>query len=189
MVYATVPVVVFAAAVPFFALPVTVAIAIGVAVVFAGVRLVRGEKLLAALSGVFGVAAAGGIAAWTGSASDFFLIGIVAALAGAVVTLVSLVVRRPLSGVVWNAVHGGGHAWRADRPSLRAHDIATAAVAVVFTVRFVVKEWLYLENATGWLAFAKIATGTPLTVLAALVVVWAFRRSTKRLVKQERVTE
>ncbi|MBB5157347.1 hypothetical protein BJ970_004881 [Saccharopolyspora phatthalungensis] len=38
-----------------------------------------------------------------------------------------------------------------------------------------------LADATGWLAFAKIAMGTPLTALALLVVVWAFRRSTKRL--------
>jgi hypothetical protein len=65
---------------------------------------------------------------------------------------------------------------------LRAHDIATLAAALVFGARFLVKEWLYLTDSTTWLAVAKIAMGTPLTVLGALVVVWAFRRTTKRLV-------
>ena len=99
------------------------------------------------------------------------------------VVLASLLVRRPLTGVIWNAVHGGAYAWREDRPTRRAHDIATLAAATVLCARFVVTEWLYLADATGPLAFAKIAMGTPLTVPAILVVVWAFRRSTKRLVR------
>jgi hypothetical protein len=69
---------------------------------------------------------------------------------------------------------------------LRAHDIATLAAALVFGARFVVKQWLYLADSTTWLAVAKIAMGTPLTVLAALVVVWAFRRTTRRLVTRTR---
>lgn len=185
MVYTTLPVVVFASTVPFAPLPITIGIAVAVALVLAGVRLLRGEKLSAAFGGVFGVAAAGGVAAWTGSANDFFLIGIWASLAGAVVTLASLLARRPITGAAWNALHGGAHRWREDRPSLRAHYIATLAATVVFTARFIVKEGLYLADSTGWLAFAKVAMGTPLTALAAVVVVWAFRRTTKRLLQSQ----
>ncbi|WP_243791832.1 DUF3159 domain-containing protein [Saccharopolyspora gloriosae] len=185
MLYSTLPVVVFAAAIPFAPLPITIGISITVALLIAGVRLWRGEKVMTALSGVFGVAIAGGVAAWTGSATDFFLIGIWTALAGAVVTLGSLLARRPLTGIAWNAMHGGKHDWRADRPSLRAHYIATLTATVMFTVRFVVKEWLYLADSTSWLAIAKVAMGTPLTALFAVVVVWAFRRTTKRLIKNE----
>jgi len=182
MVCSTLPVLVFVVANSFVTLSTTIVIAIAAALALTGFRLLRGERLTAALGGVFGVAAAAGTAAWTGSAKDFFLIGIWAALVGAVVMVGSLLVRRPLTGVVWNAMHGNGHAWRQDGPTRRAHDVATLAAAVVFAARFVVKEWLYLADATGWLAFAKIASGTPLTVLTVLVVVWAFRRSTKRLV-------
>ncbi len=182
MVYTTVPVVAFVTAVPFFPLPTAIGIAVAVALGVTGLRLLRGERLRTAVGGLFGVAAAGGVAAWTGSANDFFLIGIWAALAGAVVMLASLLVRRPLTGVVWNAVHGGKHAWREDRPTLHAHDLATFAATLVFAARFVVKQYLYDNDATGGLAFAKIAMGTPLTVLVLLVGVWAFRRSTKRLI-------
>ena len=78
-------------------------------------------------------------------------------------------------------MHGGGHDWRSDRVVLRAHDLATLAAAVVLGARFVVQQWLYVTEATGGLGIARIAMGTPLTIVAALVVIWAFRRSSKRL--------
>jgi Protein of unknown function (DUF3159) len=180
-VYATVPVVVFVAANAFLSLPMTIAVSIAVGLALTGFRLLRGERFSSAVGGLLGVAAAVGVVAWTGSAKDFFLIGIWAALAGFVLTFGSVMVRRPLTGVIWNLVHGGGHRWRGDKPSLRAHDVATLAAAAVFGARFVVNERLYLADSTTGLAVAKIAMGTPLTVLAALVVVWAFRRTTKRL--------
>ncbi|WP_280463683.1 DUF3159 domain-containing protein [Nocardia carnea] len=183
-VYSTVPVVVFVAANSVLPLAATVGVSVAVAIALTVFRMWRGERFSSAIGGLLGLAAAVGIVLWTGSAKDFFVIGIWAALAGFVVASASLLVRRPLTGVVWNLVHGGKHAWREDKAALRAHDIATAAAALVFGARFVVKEWLYLTDSTTWLAVAKIAMGTPLTVLAALVVVWAFRRTTKRFLPQ-----
>lgn len=180
-VYSTVPVVVFVAANAVVSLPVTIGVSIAVAVVLTAFRLLRGERFASAIGGLLGLAVAVGIVLWTGSAKDFFVVGIWAALAGFVVTFASVLARRPLTGVVWNLLHGNQHPWRADPAVLRAHDIATSAAAVVFGARFVVKEWLYLADSTTWLAVAKIAMGTPLTVLAAVVVIWAFRRSTTRL--------
>ncbi|MBR8741208.1 DUF3159 domain-containing protein [Nocardiopsis sp. MG754419] len=183
MVYSTLPVVLFAMAVPFLPLSMAVGVAVVVALALGVFRLWRGERLATAMGGVIGVAAAGGIAAMTGSANDFFLIGIWVSLAGAVVMLVSLLARRPLTGVIWNAVHGGAHPWREDRPSLFVHDLATFAVTAVFAARFGVRQWLYLADSTTGLAIADTVTGFPLTVVAALVVIWAFRRTTKRLVR------
>jgi hypothetical protein len=110
------------------------------------------------------------------------VLGIWVALAGSVLTFGSVLIRRPLTGLLWNALHGGTHAWRADRVVVRAHDIATLAAAAVLGARFVVQQWLYLADTTGGLAVARVAMGPPLTLLAALVVIWAFRRTTKRLV-------
>src|SRR5690606_41960071 len=48
------------------------------------------------------------------------------------------------------------------------------------------------EDLTGWLAVAKISMGFPLFALALLVIVWAVRRSDKRLaeaIAAERRTE
>ncbi|GAB2661318.1 DUF3159 domain-containing protein [Saccharopolyspora gloriosae] len=183
-VYSTVPVVIFAGANSFLPLPVTIAVAVGSAVLLTIFRMLKGEKFSSAIGGVIGVAVAVGLAAWTGSAKDFFALGIWAALAGFVVTFASLLARRPVTGVIWNLMHGGEHAWREDRRSLRAHDIATLAAALVFGARFAVQQWLYVMDTTGGLAVARVAMGTPLTVLGALVVVWAFRRTSKRLLRK-----
>ncbi|MFD3686438.1 DUF3159 domain-containing protein [Nocardiopsis sp. NPDC058631] len=183
MLYSALPVVVFATVVAFVPLPIAIGVSIAVALALAVFRMWRGEQFMAAIGGVFGVAVAGGVAAWTGSANDFFLIGIWAALVAAVVTLASLVVRRPLTGVIWNAFHGGTHPWRQDKTSLRAHDVATLTVTAVFAARFVASQWFYLTDSTTGLAVADTVTGFPLTALAAVVVIWAFRRSTKSLVQ------
>ncbi|MEV0248842.1 DUF3159 domain-containing protein [Nocardia sp. NPDC050712] len=181
MVYTAIPIVGFVVANALVALPIAIAIALAVAVALTGWRLLRGEPFTAAIGGLTGVAVAAGVAAWTGSAGGFFLIGIWASLAGALALLFSLVIRRPLTGVLWNLLHGGRHAWRRNRPALIGHDIATLTLTLLFAARFVVQRWLYDNEATGWLAFAKIAMGTPLLALALVVVVWAFRRSSEHL--------
>ncbi|WP_436757036.1 DUF3159 domain-containing protein [Streptosporangium sp. V21-05] len=181
VVYTTLPIVAFVAANVLFTLPVAIAVAVGVAALITGWRLLRKEPIRPALSGLLGVAAAAGVAAWTGSAGGFFLIGIWGSLGAALLTGVSVLVRRPLTGFVWNALHGGRHRWRRSRPVLRAHDMATLALTAVFASRFLVQRWLYDAEATGWLAFAKVVMGIPLLALALLVVIWAFRRSTRQL--------
>ncbi|MFF0307599.1 DUF3159 domain-containing protein [Streptosporangium sp. NPDC004379] len=182
-VYSTVPVVVFVTANAFLPLPVAVGIAVATGLALSVFRLSRGERLVSAAGSLLGVALAAGIVVWTGSARDFFVIGIWASLAGFVVTFGSVLARRPLTGVIWNALHGGTWAWRSDRPVCVAHDVATLAAASVFGARFVIQQWLYLADSTGALGIARVAMGTPLTVLAALVVLWAFRRSTRRLIR------
>lgn len=181
------PQIVFAVVSNIASLPVTAGVSLAVAVVFAVIRKTRGEPTSTALGGVFGVAVAAGIAIWTGSASNFFLVGIVASLICFVATAGSLAVRRPATGLLWNALHGGGHPWRQDRPSRIAHDVATSAMALMFGARFVVTQWLYSVDSTSGLAIARVAMGVPLTALTALIAFWAFRRTTHRLVTPRRV--
>ena len=181
LVYSSLPVVVFVLANAFFGLTVAIRSAIGSAVAITVLRLVRKEPLQPAISGFFGVAIAAFIAFRTGSAKGFFLFGIWASLLYCGLFVASIVVRWPLVGVVWHVLNGTGHEWRKDKPSRYGYDIATLAMALIFGARFVVQRWLYQEDYTGWLAFAKIAMGYPLYGLGLLVVVWAVRRSDKRL--------
>ncbi|WP_216217414.1 DUF3159 domain-containing protein [Amycolatopsis aidingensis] len=181
LVYSAVPVVVFVLANALFGLQAGIWSAVGVAVAITVLRVVRKEPVQPAISGLFGVAIAAFIAYRTGSAKGFFLFGIWASVIYGSVLLVSVLVRWPLAGVVWNAINGAGMAWRKDKFSRYGYDIATLAMVAVFAGRFVVQRWLYDENLTGWLAVAKIVMGAPLWGLALLVVVWAVRRSDKRL--------
>jgi hypothetical protein len=180
LVYTSIPVVVFVVVNAVTALMPAIYAALGSAVLIAAVRLVRRERLQPAISGLFGVAIAAFIAYRTGSAKGFFAFGIVLDLLYGGVFLASIAARWPLAGVLWSALNGHGMAWRRDKKARRYYDIATLAWVVIFAARFVVKAWLYTENAVGWLAFAKIAMGWPLAALAALVTVWAVRKADRR---------
>lgn len=182
MIYTAIPVVAFVTANALAALPIAVGVAISIALVITVLRVKRGEPIAQASGGLLGVAVAGGVAAWTGSAGGYFLIGIWLSLAGAALMLASILARRPLTGLLWNTLHDNEYAWRSSRSVVRAHYIATSTFAVLFSARYIVQDWLYDTDATGWLAFARIAMGTPLLALAVLVTVWAFRRSTAQLV-------
>nr|WP_306999402.1 DUF3159 domain-containing protein [Amycolatopsis thermophila] len=181
LIYSSLPIVVFVLANSFFGLTVGIWSAVGSAVAITVLRLVRREPLQPAISGFFGVAIAAFIAYRTGSAKGFFLFGIWASLVYGSVFVLSVLVRWPLAGVIWNFLNGTGTAWRRDKSSRFGYDVATLALAAVFGARFIVQRWLYEADYTGWLAFAKIAMGYPLYALALLVVVWAVRRSDKRL--------
>ncbi len=189
LLYSSLPVVVFVLANAVFGLTVAIWSAVGSAVAIAVVRLVRKEPLQPAISGLFAVGIAAFLAYRTGSAKGFFLFGIWTSLVYFAVLAGSVVVRWPLAGVVWNLLNGSGMAWRKDKASRLGYDIATLALAAVFAARFVVQRWLYDEDLTGWLAFAKIAMGYPLYGLALLVVVWAVRRSDRRLAELAAATE
>lgn len=181
LVYAGVPSVAFAVADAVTGLHIAVAVAVGAGAGIALWRVLRKEPVQPALSGLLGVAIAAFIAYQTGSAKDYFLVGIWSSLVLAVVFFASVVLRRPLVGIIWSALSGRGGRWRADRRSRVGFDVATLALATVFAARFVVQNWLYGQDATGWLAFARIAMGYPLTAAALLVVVWAVRRARRRL--------
>ncbi|MFE6488664.1 DUF3159 domain-containing protein [Streptomyces sp. NPDC057757] len=181
LVYMGLPIVAFVLANSAFGLTYAICIAVGVAVAISVLRLIRKEPLQPALSGLFGVAVASFVAWKTGSAKGFFLTGIWSNIALAAIFLISLLVRRPLAGVVWGALNGSGTAWLQDKPSRRAYDIATLTLTGVFTARAAVWQWLYDDDRTGWLAVARILMGYPLLALAFLTVLWAGRRSAKRL--------
>lgn len=175
LVYSTIPVLVFILVNSLFGLTAAIWSAVGIAVAITVLRLVRKEPLQPAISGFFGVAIAAFIAYRTGSAKGFFLFGIWASLVYGSLFLVSVLVRWPLVGVIWSFLNGHGMVWRADRKAIRAYSIATLTWVAVFGARFIVQRWLYDEDQTGWLAFARLAMGYPLTAVALLVTVWAVR--------------
>lgn len=181
LIYASAPSVVFVVAEAVAGLHAATALAVGAGAGIALLRLLRKESLQPAVSGLVGVAISAFIAYQSGDAKDYFLVGIWGSLAFAVVFFASVLVRWPLVGVMWGAMSGGGQAWRADRSARVGYDVATLALVATFAARFVVQNWLYDLDATGWLAFARIAMGYPLSALALVVVVWAVRRADRRL--------
>jgi hypothetical protein len=189
LIYSSVPVVVFILVNALTSLMPAIWSAVGVAIGITVLRIVRKEALQPAFSGLFGVAIAAFIAYQTGTAKGFFLFGIWTSLVYGSIFLASVLVRWPLVGVIWNFLNGHGMVWREDRKAVRLYAVATLTWVGVFAARFIVQRWLYDEDQTGWLAFARLAMGFPLTALALLVTVWAVRSAGHRVRDLEQDSE
>ncbi|BAD58597.1 DUF3159 domain-containing protein [Nocardia farcinica] len=177
LIYSTVPVVVFVPVNTFAGLTVAIWAALGAAAAILVWRLIRRDPLQPAVSGFIGVGICAFIAWRMGEAKGFFLFGIYTSLVYAGVFLASILVRRPLVGVIWGALNGHGSVWRTDRTLVRLYDLATATWALVFGARYLVQSELYDSDHTGWLAAARIGMGWPLTAVAFAVTIWAVRRA------------
>jgi hypothetical protein len=182
---AAIPLLVFVLVNALTGLRAAVGAAVAAGVVVAGYRLARHQPVQQALTGLVSVAIAAAIAARTGEARGFFLLGIVSAFGYAAVFAVSLLVRRPLVGVLWEyldpAPLPAGQRWYRLRELRRAYDVATLAVLAMFLARAVVQLSLFSENRTGLLAAAKLAMGLPLYLVVVAVVIWVVRRARHRL--------
>ncbi|MFE3143937.1 DUF3159 domain-containing protein [Streptomyces scopuliridis] len=181
LVYSALPVMAFVVANSIEGLTAAIVVAGAVALAITAHRLLRKESVQPAIGGLVGVVIAAGITWYTGSAKDYFLLGIWGSLAGSVLFVLSVLVKWPLAGVIWNTATGKGTVWRADRNSRFYFNLATLTLAVIFGARFVVQRHLYESDEVGSLGVAKIAMGYPLLALGLLVLAWAARASDRRL--------
>ncbi|MGH3822651.1 MAG: DUF3159 domain-containing protein [Pseudonocardiaceae bacterium] len=184
LVASVVPVVVFVTVNPFVGLQPAIWASVGVALAIGVWRLVRREALQPAVSGILGVAVCAFIAYRTGEARGFFLYGIWFSLVAGLALVLSVLVRRPLVGVLWSALSGSGFDWRTNRRVRFGFDVATTVWAVFLLSRFVVQRYLYDLHQTDLLGIARLAMGLPLTVVAALVTIWAIRRGMRGAVEE-----
>jgi Protein of unknown function (DUF3159) len=143
-----------------------IAVSVGVALCLAVLRRLRGQPLRQTAMGVVGIAFAAGLAAVTGDPKKFFLPGILINAAYALVTLVSIAVRRPLIGYVIALLDRGYSHWKDDAGLRRAVTYATAMWTVVFAVRASVQGYLYAQGHVHLLAPVRLLLGLPLFFVA-----------------------
>ena len=145
------------------------ALASGVLVV--GVRLARREPVRQAVSGLLGLAVAVVLAVWTrgGDGTGFFLYGIGVNTVYAAVFAGSVVVRRPLVGVLVAAL-SGDRGWHDDPGRLRAFAVVTLGWTALFVLRAGLQAGL-LSQGVAVVGVVRLVMGLPLTV-AALAASW-----------------
>lgn len=185
LVYTSAPVIVFVPVSSVFGVLAAVGAALCAAAAVLGWQLYRRESARPALSGFAAVAICATIALITGDGKDYFLLGIWKSLFWAVVFTASVLIRRPVTGYLWAWLSGQPNLWRRLRKARYAFDVATVVWALVFSVRFLVQNHLYDSDETGWLGFARIAMGWPLTALAALGTFLAIRAAQRALAESQ----
>jgi hypothetical protein len=167
--------------------------AVGSAALLTVYRLIRRQSVQQSLAGLFGVVIAAVIAARTGQARGYFLLGIWSSFIYAGVFIVSMLARRPVVGLLWEfldptpAQDGAATevAWHRRPALLRAYLIATLLGTAMFAARGIVQLTLFQHNKTGWLAFARVAMGFPLYVLTVAAGFWVVSRTRKQMAQTE----
>jgi Protein of unknown function (DUF3159) len=181
LIYSSLPIVTFVAVSSAAGLRPAIAFALGVATLVLVWRLIRRDSVRPALAGFFGVAICGLVAYVVGESKGYFLLGIWTSLVWAVVSALSVLLRRPLAGYLWSWATGRDRGWREVPRAIRVFDIATLCWTLVFAARFVVQRHLYEADQTGWLGVARIGMGWPLSALAALATYWAIKMAQRSL--------
>jgi len=136
-----------------------------VALIITIVRLRRRQPLGYAFGGLGGVLLAILIARWLGRAEGYFLPGIVTGGVSVVVSVVSVLVGRPL--VAWTSYVA--RRWPLDwywHPKVRpAYSEVTVAWAFFFAARLLLQLALFQSQAANLLAFIQALTGWPTTIV------------------------
>jgi hypothetical protein len=140
-------------------------VAVAIAAVLAGWRILRRETVQFAISGLIGVAFGAFVAARTGEAKNFFLPGILINAGSCLAYLISIAVRRPLIGLFAAALTGEGRRWYEDPVHRRLYTRASWIWVGLFAFRLCIQLPLYLTDSVGVLAVARVVTGLPLFAL------------------------
>jgi hypothetical protein len=154
---------------------------LGMAVVFLLARLVAKSTVQPALIGMAGIAASAAVALVSGRPEDNFILGLWVNGIGFTVMVVSVLVGRPLIGVV-SGLLVSDPAWRQDRAKLTLATIATVLWVGLFGARLAVQVPLFLQGAVAELAIARLVMGVPLYALV-LWLSWLLMRSVYRTSK------
>jgi hypothetical protein len=150
---------------------------VGVAIVFIVVRVATKLPITPAVTGAVGVGITAALAIVTGRAENNFILGILTNAAYLLAMLISLVLRRPLIGVIVGLLMGERAAnWRHEPRRYRVLTLVTWLWVALFAIRLVIEVPLYLTANVAGLGVAKLILGVPLYAVV-LWVTWLLVRS------------
>ena len=151
-------------------------LSVGIAIL----RIIRKQSLIYALAGVASVAVATGIAWFLGKSEGFFLPGLISGSMTLLLTILSLVIRRPM--VAWTSYIA--RRWPLDwywHPQVRpAYSEVTFAWTIFFAARLLLQFSLFESQNVNSLALTNFITGWPATIL---LLIFSYLYGTWRLAK------
>jgi hypothetical protein len=148
---------------------------VAIAVIFIVVRAIQRQPVMPAITGAIGIGLSAALAYFTGNISNNFLLGFVINGVAVLALVVSLLVRRPLVGVIIGLLTGDEH-WRHDAAKLRIAYVTTILWLLLSGLRLAVQVPLYVADLPDALAATKLLMGVPL-YLGLLWVTWMLVRT------------
>ncbi|NNC75552.1 MAG: DUF3159 domain-containing protein [Acidimicrobiia bacterium] len=159
-----IPPLVFAVANAIGGIPAAVIASLTVGAGFVAYRVRKGRPIIYALGGLAAVGFALALAVRSGRAETFFLPGIISQAAYAVLAVVSIAVRRPMTAWMSYMFRGWPLPWFWRNDVRPAYTETTWLWAVYFSARAGGQWYLFNEGRTALLATFKVATSWPILV-------------------------
>jgi hypothetical protein len=147
-----------------------IAAAVVTAMLLAVIRLIQRQSIKYVVQAVIPTAIAVLIATRTGRAQDVFLPGIIYNGALAVLSIVTVAIRKPLVGFIIGAAVGDPTGWTRDSGLVKMTSKLTLVLAVPYVARFVIQLPLFLAGQVVLLGIAKVILGWPLLIAALTVI-------------------
>jgi Protein of unknown function (DUF3159) len=147
-----------------------IAAAVATALLLAVIRLVQRQSIKYVVQAVIPTAIAVLVATRTGRAQDVFLPGILYNGALAVLSVLTVVIRKPLVGFIIGAAVGDPTGWTRDRGLVKLTSKLTLVLAVPYVTRFVIQLPLFLAGQVVLLGVAKVVLGWPMLIAALTVI-------------------
>ncbi|MFQ3556026.1 DUF3159 domain-containing protein [Streptomyces gramineus] len=138
-------------------------------------RLLHRQKLRQAVIGLATVTVCATVAALTGQARGFFLVPAMIPFIVLAVCLISIMIGRPLTGVLLNKVSGGPPDWRSITPLRRVYTASTCICIAVNIVNGVLQVIYYRGDEPVVLGIVHIATGPVFAAIVAGTITFARR--------------
>ena len=155
------------------------ALAAGTAVSLGIWRLRQDQTLKQVVRGLVALTVAVIFVVLTGEPRAFFLPGLYVDAAYAVLFASSVLVGRPLAGVVYAALFQTGPGWRQIAKVRRAFVVATLGWSAIYALRAGAQWFLYQADAPVLMAVAKVSLGWPVTIVAVALTLAAVRRAVR----------
>ena len=143
--------------------------ALGAAFGFTVVRIFQKENLRYSLGGLGGVLLAGGIVVLSGSESGFFLPGLLSGGIIVLVSIMSILIQRPLAAWTSYLTRRWPLAWYWHSKVKPAYMEVTLIWAVAFAARLGVEYWLFQQGAVQSLGYTRLLLGWPYTILLLII--------------------
>lgn len=150
--------------------------AAGLTLVLGAARLVQRQSLQFVLGSLLATALAAFFALRSGDAEDAFLPGILTSVAWLVGSLLSVLVRWPVIGLMVGAADqsalaaGDPFRWRRNAAAVRVCSRLTLVLVAVYAIRVLIMGPLYLADHVAGLTIAKVVLGWPLWAGAVAVM-------------------
>ncbi|WP_431918224.1 DUF3159 domain-containing protein [Nonomuraea jabiensis] len=151
-------------------------IAVGGVFVIAVARVWTDRKYWQAAGGLLTVGVSAFLAGSSGVGVNFYLVGVLASVAGGAVFLVSMLVGWPLIGLVVGQARGERFGWRRDRARRRLYQKCSAVFLAKFAIGAMVMVPLYLAGNVIALGIVSTLLTMPATAACAYVI-WRILRA------------